>query len=70
MAALLTVALVLRLLVDLAPAEVRLWLAGAAGAFLTATVFWLMLVGPSLLPPRKPPAREARRPARGYTPEG
>jgi hypothetical protein len=52
MGALLAVALVLRLLVDLAPAEVRLWIGAAAGAFLTATICWLLLVAPSLRPPR------------------
>ena len=50
MAALIGVALVLRLLVDLAPGAVRFWLGGAAAAFLAATVFWILLVAPALLP--------------------
>jgi uncharacterized protein involved in response to NO len=52
MGALLAIALLLRLLVDLAPGEVRLWIGGAAGAFLTATVCWALLVAPALRPPR------------------
>jgi uncharacterized protein involved in response to NO len=55
MGAFLAVALVLRLLVDLAPGEVRLWIGGAAGAFLTATVCWALLVAPALRPPRALP---------------
>lgn len=52
MGALLAVALVFRLLVDLAPGEVRFWIGGAAIAFLAATAFWAYLVTAALMPPR------------------
>lgn len=50
MGALLAIALMMRLLVDLAPGSLRLWLGGAAAAFLAATVCWMTLVAPVLRP--------------------
>lgn len=70
MAVLLYVALSLRLLVDLEPGAVRLWIGGATAAFLAATIFWLLLVGPVLGPAESPRtdhdrAVEAHRPRLG-----